>query len=362
MMPVLSPLSRLKRTLFPKGVRRAWRDGWCRACQRVSCEALLRHLRALGVAQGDLLCVHSSLSRVGYLTEGVDAVVQALQEAVGPSGTLMMPTFTGGASTYEYVCRGGAPFDPDLTPCTTGRLPEAFRTSPGTVRSCHPTHSVAARGPLASEIVEGHERSLTPFGPGTPYEKLVGLKGKILLINTNANSLLHRVQEVVDWPNHYLDRLFELPVVGRGGRFTVKSRVHAPGPFSYVVLPATRDSGFVLLHIPAYALPVFLGPTTRAAYEALHPHTRETLEARFAWFLDEGIVRVGRFGFGQAVLIDAARFVRRLAADFSEHLASNRHLYDPNLLRSLETRQRKTRAPGGSVGMQAVQRPDAPGA
>ena len=83
---------------------------------------------------------------------------------VGERGTVMMPTFSGGGRAYRYAKSAPAPFDPERAPATAGTLPERFRRWPGVRRSLHPTHSVAARGPQAARLLEGHEKSETPFG------------------------------------------------------------------------------------------------------------------------------------------------------------------------------------------------------
>jgi aminoglycoside 3-N-acetyltransferase len=54
---------------------------------------LLEDLRVLGVRPGMTLLVHTSLSRIGtVLGGGTHAVIQALLDALGTEGTLMMPT------------------------------------------------------------------------------------------------------------------------------------------------------------------------------------------------------------------------------------------------------------------------------
>ena len=56
---------------------------------------LAADLAALGVRPGSTLVVHSSLSSIGYVTGGAHAVVLALVEALGPDGTLVVPTHSG---------------------------------------------------------------------------------------------------------------------------------------------------------------------------------------------------------------------------------------------------------------------------
>src|SRR5215831_12542887 len=116
-------------------------------------------LEALGVRPGGSLMVHSSLSSLGYVPGGVTAVIEALQRAIGPRGTLAMP-----AHSWERAGKGDFTFDVRKTPSCVGAISESFRKIPGVVRSLHPTHSVAALGPRAGFLTEGHENASTPCG------------------------------------------------------------------------------------------------------------------------------------------------------------------------------------------------------
>jgi len=150
-------------------------------------------LARLGVSQGMLLTVHSSLSSIGHVEGGAEAVIDAFLAVLGPSGTLMAPTFT-----YCFKNENGSPvFDPENTPSLTGRISETLRRRPGSVRSLHPTHSVAALGPLAEKLTSGHMSS-TPFGLNSPFHHLAKNDGWILLLGCghDTNSFIHVIEVI----------------------------------------------------------------------------------------------------------------------------------------------------------------------
>jgi aminoglycoside N3'-acetyltransferase len=55
-------------------------------------------LGRLGVRRGGVLLAHSSLSTLGWVCGGAQAVVEGLLDALAPDGTLVVPTHTGGNS------------------------------------------------------------------------------------------------------------------------------------------------------------------------------------------------------------------------------------------------------------------------
>ncbi|MFP4643856.1 MAG: aminoglycoside N(3)-acetyltransferase [Spirochaetales bacterium] len=157
-------------------------------------DSLTTELRALGVQSGDLLLVHSSLSALGWTAGGPHAVVLALLEALGPDGTLVMPTHSGQytdpagweappvPADWIATIRSSRPaFDPDMTPTRgMGAIVECFRTHPKTLRSLHPIYSFAANGPLA-EAVTRHEFDFG-LGEGSPLRHLYDRNARVLLL------------------------------------------------------------------------------------------------------------------------------------------------------------------------------------
>ncbi|MFE5887714.1 aminoglycoside N(3)-acetyltransferase [Streptomyces sp. NPDC056462] len=152
-------------------------------------------LAVLGVRPGATLLVHASLRRVGA---GPDAVLAALRAALGPEGTLVVPTFTAGNSDSSPAYRDRTrnmttdqiralrsqmpPFDPDGTPSEgMGRLAEAVRCAGGRVRSAHPQTSFAAVGARAGELLAVHDENCH-LGERSPLGRLYAVGAQVLLL------------------------------------------------------------------------------------------------------------------------------------------------------------------------------------
>ncbi|SCG79621.1 aminoglycoside 3-N-acetyltransferase [Micromonospora echinaurantiaca] len=169
-------------------------------------DSLASDLRALGLAAGDVVLVHSSYRSLGFVAGGTQAVVQALLAAVGPDGTLVVPTHTPDNTdpagwrhppvpeAWWPVIRERTPgFDPARTPSRyMGVLAETVRTWPGALRSDHPQVSFAALGRHAVEVVAGHPLD-DALGERSPLGAVYRLAGKVLLLGCgyDSNTSLH---------------------------------------------------------------------------------------------------------------------------------------------------------------------------
>lgn len=152
-------------------------------------------LAALGVRAGDLLMLHASLRRIGLGRAdvgegGAELLLDALEAAVGPRGTLMMVLGTDYPMDWVYahpaearaaLLEGSPAFDHRGAPVLpeVGWLAEVFRRRPGTIVSDNPSGRFAARGWLAAALMADqpwHDY----YGPGSPLEKLCVEGGRIL--------------------------------------------------------------------------------------------------------------------------------------------------------------------------------------
>lgn len=154
-------------------------------------DEIVSGLRALGLREGDRVLVHSSLAALGPVEGGAETVVDALLAAVGPGGLVMVPTF-----------EGKPPFDRRVTPTPLGAIADRLWRRPDAARSLHPSHSVAAIGAGAAELLRGHERAATAYAEGTPYYELAMSGGKVLLlgVDQDRNTTLHAAEALAGAP------------------------------------------------------------------------------------------------------------------------------------------------------------------
>jgi aminoglycoside 3-N-acetyltransferase len=177
--------------------------------------SLKRDFEALGVKQGAIIMMHSSLSKIGWTVGGPVSVIRALMQTLTPEGTLVMPTFSSGNSEpskwenppvpkswWDTIRKEMPAFEPKITPTRgMGTIVETFRMWPTVLRSNHPISSFAAWGKNAKYITENHELT-GDLGEGSPISRLYELDGQVLLIGVDheSNSSIHLAEYRSDFP------------------------------------------------------------------------------------------------------------------------------------------------------------------
>ena len=132
-------------------------------------ESITRALRTVGVEQGDLVLMHSDASAVikmlgsGDWGRALELLGTACLDAVGPDGTVVVPTF-------NWAFCKGQPYDARRTPSVLGLFSNYLRTRPDAVRSPHPIFSFAAIGPHAPSLFSGISKS--SFGEDSVFGRL----------------------------------------------------------------------------------------------------------------------------------------------------------------------------------------------
>jgi aminoglycoside 3-N-acetyltransferase len=183
--------------------------------------SLAEQFTACGLAAGQTVVVHSSMSKIGYVVGGPETVIRALLTVLTPEGTLVMPTHTSANTDPGHweappvpeewwpIIREHTPaFDSRITPTREmGRIPELFRTWPGALRSNHPITSFAAMGKEASYVIETHPLE-DEFGEESPVGKVYALDGSILLLGVghDNNTSLHLAERRTLWSGKHTIR------------------------------------------------------------------------------------------------------------------------------------------------------------
>jgi len=165
-------------------------------------------LRILGLAAGDTVMVHSSLSAFGWVEGGAATVVEALLEAVGaPAGTLIVPTFS------KYLQAGETVWDRENTPSLMGAISETARKWPGALRSNHAAHPLAAIGSNAELVCRQPHQ--TGFGPDSPFKTMVQIDAWVLLMGVTYNNctLMHLLEAEAQVPYRFLERRLATVVI-----------------------------------------------------------------------------------------------------------------------------------------------------
>jgi aminoglycoside 3-N-acetyltransferase len=193
--------------------------------------------------------LHSSLKSLGYVEGGASSVIKALQDAVGPEGTLLVPTYYLPAGTVKATCElEGYVFDPRSHGTNMGRLPEAFLAEAATHRSVHPTHSVSAWGRHAQYLTEAHHLAPSIFGEGSPWQRFVGIDGAKVLglgISMGPVTFYHVLEDAMGerFPEPIWEQgTYRLPCLDRDGkRWEVPVRPFAPAVAARRIDYAARE-------------------------------------------------------------------------------------------------------------------------
>ncbi|HOJ22791.1 MAG TPA: AAC(3) family N-acetyltransferase [Armatimonadota bacterium] len=217
---------------------------------RVTTADLVRDLRALGLRAGDVVLVHSAMSRIGYVDGGAPAVVQAFLDVLGPEGTLVVPTFPFRGSMLDY-CRSGPLFDVQATPSLVGAITEAARLHPDARRSLEPTHPVAAIGPRAGFLLDDHINAKGSCDEHSPLYRLTQCDGYVLLLGVDFRNctLLHTAEELARVPFIDFETRYRLRGRDRGRDYVMEIYCHsAPIPARFdAIEPVLREKGLLTL-------------------------------------------------------------------------------------------------------------------
>ena len=161
----------------------------------LSTNDLISALKDVGVEYGDLVYVASYMPILGPDPNINQKTVEALTNAIGQTGTIVMPTFN-----WDY-CKTGI-FNVTKTPSQVGVLTEFFRKQHGVFRSLTPPWcTFAIWGKNADKIAT--IRGISAFGPDGITQYLYDHNAKYILIGCPFDDAVIHI--------HWLEEQFEVP-------------------------------------------------------------------------------------------------------------------------------------------------------
>ncbi|MDH3889666.1 MAG: AAC(3) family N-acetyltransferase [candidate division Zixibacteria bacterium] len=195
-------------------------------------EQLAHDLRQAGIADGDIVMVHTSLSKLGHVDGGAETVVSGLIDVVADRGTILMPCYNSADQMIREMKRGRL-IDLTRHPAVTGAVTECFRTWPGVLRSSHPFSSVCAWGAQAEFVTSGHADRPEICHAASPVGRLVELDGCVVGLGISIAQGLgvaHCVEDTTDdFPIEVHTQAFEVTYIdGHGEQITREIRRYDP--------------------------------------------------------------------------------------------------------------------------------------
>lgn len=179
--------------------------------------------------------LHTSEMNIGKFLFPKSELVEIISDKVNlKKHTLVVAGLSLSESMYDYIVRKKVKtFNVKESPITTGVLNEIFAKTENSIRSLHPTHSAVALGLRAKYYTEGHELDDTPFGPNSPWWKIIKEGGKLLMLGAPKNfTSIHAVEDAIGkvypW-KVYLRKKYAFDVTDyNNDHITVYTKCHNP--------------------------------------------------------------------------------------------------------------------------------------
>lgn len=162
------------------------------AVGEVSPAELAEGFGKLGLKPGNTVLIHSAMRTMGRVAGGANSIIAALQNIIGPTGTLVFPTYT-----FAHEAEPDPIIDLQNDPAEMGIITETGRRLPGALRSTAFRHSFAAVGRRAS-LIAGVDPAISAFDFRSVFGVMLGLNTQVVLLGvTYTSSTSHHFAELV---------------------------------------------------------------------------------------------------------------------------------------------------------------------
>lgn len=171
--------------------------------RKYTASELIGFMQKQGLKKGSNVLLHSSWDEFYNFKGTPNEFIDAIIEAIGPEGTLVMPA-------YPFLRKKESIFDLKRTPTAAGLIPEVFRNYSGVKRSVN-IHSVCALGKYADFLTAEHIHSVTCWDKKSPYYKLSEIDGIVFGIGlgkTFVGTIMHCVDSLLREEIPYFEQFF----------------------------------------------------------------------------------------------------------------------------------------------------------
>lgn len=167
--------------------------------EQVSPDDLSAGFARLGLKDGNCVMLHASLEAMGVVDGGAAMVLHRLTRTIGPSGTILIPTFTSitrHSTTHSNFTREGCwcegresrhiPFIPELQPDKEiGSIAHRLCSWPSSRRSTHPAYSYVVVGSHGDELV----RKIELEDPLLPIRRLLRYDPRVVTVGVGLTAV-----------------------------------------------------------------------------------------------------------------------------------------------------------------------------
>jgi aminoglycoside 3-N-acetyltransferase len=170
---------------------------------------------------GSDIFLHSSFKSIG-LKYDVTEFIKVMIDVIGEDGTLTMPAFTFQFNQEKY-------FNPAISPCGTGIVPETFRkmTISGlkVQRNLNPMQSIVSWGKHSDQYINA--LCETTFGKNSAFELLLNNNATLMLLGCDYNKITfyHYLEELLLVPYRYW-KTFEGIIENNGVKNDIKYKMY----------------------------------------------------------------------------------------------------------------------------------------
>ncbi len=196
---------------------------------KVGLSTIVSAISSLGIEEGSILIVHSSYESIQRNCADIvkpKKLIEMLVRLIGNTGTLSFPTHPSYSreKISKLTIRSNddikevLTYDVRKTLAWTGFLPNVFLRMPGVVRSRHPINTLAALGPLATEMMQKNIEGDCPLPCGTnsSWKFCADRRAKILGLGVDlvhSLTMMHVAEDSnPNWPikEWYRKRTFKI--------------------------------------------------------------------------------------------------------------------------------------------------------